>query len=223
MANGTIVAAAMFFSSMIASAPCSGQEPESAPLDFAITLAQNEVPVGIVALRTLVAHTTGLPNREVTAADKAAFRDVLASRLDRFNASNGGFRATRDNGVVHLRTAEGPSDVSAALERSRYTKGAAEIPAMTAVLKFVVGAMRGVDPPEGLAFAGILPGPECPLYSPIQIREGSSSAVELLDETVQQVPGLVWIVSYTSDSPDEDLKVGLMCTSGNTQQIDVYP
>ena len=73
--------------------------------------------------------------------------------------------------------------------------------------------------PEGIIGTGSFPGPECPLNTRVRLSAGPTTAVNMLTEVVQQVPGLVWIVTYATDASDSDVNVGLMCSDGSTVMI----
>jgi hypothetical protein len=96
------------------------------------------------------------------------------------------------------------------------------VPARDAVFTHVVRAIAGRDP-QGILGSGRFPGPECPLTGPVQLPQGASTVVAFLDEITRQVPGLVWLVTYDEDEPNDGLEVGFVCPDGATLKLSVFP
>ena len=222
MPKEVAVVSALFCSLALPSSVCLGQTAQERPGEYTIALAQSGVPVGLVAPRDVLIGRHAVPHSETMAAGTSISREGLASSLDLFNTAKGGFRARQEGGVVHVRSLEEPAEVGSALERSTLMEEAVEVPAFGAIYRYVVRAMSGVEPPQGFVFSGALPGPECPINRPVRMPEGSLSAIALLDQIVRQVPGLVWVVSYSPEAPNAGLKVGRMCPDGEFVRTEVY-
>ena len=216
------VASVLLCSLVTAASVAFGQSAQVSPAQYAMSLAQDGVPAGIVASREVLAQVRRMPRPQATVGTPSVVRGTLASGLDLFNAAKGAFRASQDDGIVHLRSLEEPAEISSALDRSTQLDEAVEVPAMHAIYRYVVRAMRGVEPSQGYVWTGGLPGPECPINRPIRIAGGPATAIGLLDQVVRQVPGLLWVVSYNPDQPSVALKVGLMCQDGSFFRTDVY-
>jgi hypothetical protein len=196
------------------------------PRVFALTLAQNDVPVGIVIPAEFLRGGKGMPHPEITADSKAAFRIDLAARLDVFNADKGTFRASQgENGVVHIRSINEPMEVTRALEHYSYAEPAVRLSALAVAFRHGVEGMRGYRP-QAIAGSGVqpTPGPECPIDDPVEFAGGSTTAMGVLDQIVHQVPGIVWLVTYRQvpTSPLE-VNLGLLCTNGGYFTISVFP
>ena len=197
------------------------------PRVFALALAQNDVPVGIVIPAEFLRGGKGMPHPEITADTKAAFRMDLAARLDLFNADKGTFRARRgENGVVHLRSVNEPIEVTEALEHFSNVEPAVRLSALGVAFRHGVEAMSG-SRPQALLGSGVMPtsGPECPIDDPVEFPGGSMTALGVLDQIVHQVPGIVWLVTYRKvpTSPRLQVNLGLLCTSGGYLTISVFP
>jgi hypothetical protein len=205
-----------------AASVCRGQDTHVGTRAFAVVLAQNGVPCGVVAPEVVMAWRPGDPRVEATFASKVAFGSGLSSTLESFNARNGLFQATQSGGIVHLRSREEPPDVMAALHREAVVKAEVEIPAATALVSEVALAMRGWEQ-GGIIGVGAVPAPESLLNRVVRIKKGRSSPITLLDEVVRQVPGLVWLVTYNPGLPNQDLKVGLMDAEGMTLMLTIDP
>jgi hypothetical protein len=87
------------------------------------------------------------------------------------------------------------------------------------MFKGVLGAVRGREP-QGWLGGGLRPSPECSLDRPIQLPDGSVTVIQVLDEVVRQVPGLVWFVSYQPEAADGDVRFGLICSNGMRVDVD---
>lgn len=196
------------------------------PRVFAIALAQNEVPAGIVIPAEFLRGGKGMPHPEITTARQAAFRVDLLARVDLFNADKGAFRASRgESGVVHIRSVEEPIEVTRALEHESEIELASG-PAIGVVFRTGVTAIRGYAP-EGLLGSGgpSTPEPECPLDRRVELPKGRMTAMGVLDAIVRQVPGMAWVVTYrrVPASPSLEMKLGLLCSNGRYLTISVFP
>jgi hypothetical protein len=191
------------------------------PETYAIALARHEVAGGLVAPRSVSLRGLVFPRPAATPAAKVAFKEALGRSIDLFNASGGSFRASEDDGVVRLRSRDEPLEATNALKRTVHVERAG-VTAFALLRGRVIAALRGAEPSEGFAFAGLMPGPDCLLGGSVRLTEGDHTATDLLDEIVRQVPGLVWCVTYSPGRLDRTLKVGLMSTDGATVSVDVY-
>jgi hypothetical protein len=198
---------------------CLGEDQPSLRA-YGMRLAHNAVPAGIVAAHEALIFADVRPAVAKRRAEEPGFNDDLESNLSRFNAAQGQFRAVRTEGVVHIRGAEEPSEVATALE-GRTSEDATDTMAMQAVLHQVTRAMGGM-PVGGIIGVGPLPEPGCPVDKPVRIPAGTT-AIDALDQIVRQVPGLVWVVSYSPGSAGSGLtlKVGLMCADGYVGTVTV--
>ena len=216
--------AGAFLLSWGASSLCSAQT-QVGPREYALSLLQNEVPVGVVVPNELLQQGKWMPRPETTPASRAAFRTGLASSLDTFNAAKGMFRATQQEGVVHVRGLDEPVEVTSALGRYANVEQALGLPALAAVFQRGVAAMRGYGPMAVLG-SGPSPtqGPDCLLDTPVNVVEGPTTAIALLDRIVRQAPGVAWVVTYRRDSPGQRLQVnvGLLCANGAHAKISVF-
>jgi hypothetical protein len=183
---------------------CLGEEQPNLR-EFGMRLARSAVPAGIVASDRALRQLGGGPAVASQATEEAAFKRDLTSQLARFNAARGLFRATRTDGIVRIRAAEEPADVMTALERRTYD-AVVDVPALAAVLHHVTWAMSGSQP-TGIMGVGAEPEPDCPMQTPVRIP-AATSAIEALDQIVRQVPGLVWVVTYDSESQGRPMRVG---------------
>jgi len=188
--------------------------------EFLVDLARNEVPAGVVASEEALGGR-GIPHDVRPASSKKAFRADMGSRVGRFNAVNTGFQAIEKAGIVHVRGVDEPIGVGATLESYVSVRNGSGIPVIEAVLKRVVGAVRGREL-QGFVGTGSFPGPECPLDRPVNLPEGPTPLIALLDQIIRQVPGLVWLVTYEPGLPNNNLKVGLLCPDGASVKVTVY-
>ena len=221
MPREVAVVSALLCSLAMVSSVCLGQTAQVRPGEYTISLAQSGVPVGLVAPREVLAGRHAVPHSETIVAGRSIEGEDLASSLNLFNTAKGGFRARQEGGVVHVRSLEEPTEVGSALERSTLMEEPVEVPAFGAIYRYVVRAMSGVEPPQGFAFSGALPGPECPINHTVRMPGGSLTAIALLDQIVRHVPGLVWVVSYSPEAPNMGLKVGFMCPAGEFVRTEV--
>lgn len=201
---------------------CFGEDTQPNPAEYTALLAQNEVPSGLVVADHFLRGRTGPPRPDSPLAKKGAFRDSLLSRLDLFNRATGAFRALQKDGVVHVRSLEEPVEVTTALEREVRFAGALSVPAISAVVRHVVAALRGEEI-GGIVGGGMLPGPECGVNQRVTVPEGPATPTAILDAIVLQAPGLAWIATYRPDAPKEYLELGLMCGDGSWVSMNVYP
>ena len=63
----------------------------------------------------------------------------------------------------------------------------------------------------GVLGSGAGRNPRCQLDTLVALKEGPTSVGELLDHVVQQVPGLVWFVTYGAEASARPVSVGVMC------------
>ncbi len=208
----------------VAASVCLGQSQQG-PREYAVTLVQNRVPVGLVLERGMLEQGKPIVPPESSEADRAAFRERLTSSLDLFNAAGGTFRATEVGGVVHLRSVDEPTDVTDALRRQDHTPESLELPLLGAVFRRGAATLTGSEP-QAVVGSGPVPrpGPGCPLETPVHVPAGSATVVGLLDGIVRQVPGVAWVVTYDG-AANRDLKlhVGLLCSDGSHIKISAYP
>jgi hypothetical protein len=198
------------------------QSPTTNPWDYGLSLAQHDIPGGVVAPERVAGERRRVPPEAKSPKDKALFKERIAATLEAFNAEHAGFAAGQENGVIHIRSIEEPTPVSNALERrTTFSERATNVAVLDVMMKGVLGAMRGAEI-RGWVGGGAEPGPECSPLRPVRVPGGSVTAVELLDEVVRQVPGLVWYVTYDSENLSQDVKVGLICSNGTIVNIE-YP
>jgi hypothetical protein len=200
--------------------PCLSEAGEGID-SFVLTLARNDVPAGLVAPDAVIARLAAGPFSAASAQAKSQFRGTLGTAVREFNASAPGFEASVDGGVVHVRSASEPRSVSELLTRTWVQKEDAEIPALTAINRYVLGAMGGFEPPGGVIGAGMFPDEDSPAYQRVKLARGSTTARQMLDEIVKQVRGLVWFVSYKPDSANADVQIGLICPDGAMVRVPV--
>ena len=190
------------------------------PHDFAIGLAQNHAPAGVVVPEKAWQRVSGASYRSPREKRLLPGEDV-AAYVARFNASSHAFRATTEKGVVHVRSAGEPIGVHDTLARLVYIDESVELSAFRAVFEKVVVVMQGEE--RGLVGSGIDPAAECPIFRPVRVSEGETTIAGQLDSIVRQVPGLIWFVTYDPDVPNLDLRVGLMCADGTSTTITASP
>jgi len=197
----------------------------SDPRSYAMSLAQNDVPGGVVVPAERLASRAERPP-DLRSLDKAAFRGSLAARVEAFNSTSKVFRASEHDGVVHIRSVDEPIEVTRSLAQSVDVTAAQGVPAISAVFRQGVAAMRGFEPQAilGSGSGGFATGPECPIYSPVEVNRGPMTTVALLDQIVRQVPGLVWVVTYRKNAMKGtvDVDVGVLCWTGWHATISVF-
>lgn len=93
-----------------------------------------------------------------------------------------------------------------------------ELPALKAVYKHALRAIRGSEP-EG--FFGGGPDPSCRLDRPVRLPMGRTTTAELLDDVVRQLAGVTWLMTY--DQATGYWSVGLMCPDGSYRRTWIPP
>jgi hypothetical protein len=172
----------------------TAQSDPTAIRDYAIDLAANGVPSGLIIPAAALERAKVRGYRKPTEATQTAFKSDLTSSLSTFNAKQGEFRAADRGGVVHVRSVDIPADVESALERSADTVGVSNTPALYVIHTLVLPAITGRRAAGGVGDAGVEEDPACPMYQPVRIPAGKARPIDILDQVVRQVPGITWLV-----------------------------
>jgi hypothetical protein len=215
MVRGTCVAITAI--SILAVSALSAGQTEQRPRDYVRTLVRGGAPVGLV-MGEVAPRATGWMSPRKARPDESPplTEEALIASLEGFNSAKGSFKATRPDDVVYVKDVHTPVEVKEMLQRRQYIQRARGIGALAVVFQRVLKAMGG-QRPRAVIGSGPMPeeGPGCPMLSPVDVPDGSISAIDLLDQTVRQAPGLAWIVTYRSDSEtDLQVRVGLLCSTG---------
>lgn len=187
-----------------------GAERQENPREFAIALARSGISGGLILPKSRL----NAPSEEAV-AEGVRRGETLDSTLAQFNASHPGVRASARAGVVRVHETEVPAVVLEALARSVYVAPVDEISVWEAVFVKTVGLIAGREP-QGFAGTGVGTSVGCPMNR--RIRLPNEPTIErVLDGIVRQVPGLMWVVTYSEESPLETLEVGIICADGQGQ------
>jgi hypothetical protein len=120
---------------------------------------------------------------------------------------NGGIFQRREGGVLHVRTMREPRRVTDLLNRRIELEPAEGVPAIEVVATRIVHAVRG-DRSAGRAGSTTFIG------RPVDIRGGTTTVMEALDDVVRQVPNLVWYVYFEPKDDGGRLEIGLIGPGG---------
>lgn len=165
---------------------------------------------------------TGSPRQAAADLARRGVPGGIVARERDLDGAKSPYQAHTVGPFVHIRSSQEPERVALSLGRDVYIERDLVLPAQDAVFTHVVRAIAGREP-QGILGSGRFPGPECPLTRPVQLPQGGSTVVGFLDEITRQVPGLVWLVTYDEDEPNDGLTVGFVCADGATVKLSVFP
>jgi hypothetical protein len=187
--------------------------------DFAVDLAVNGVPAGVV-----VPESEFVPRRSTAPSPdpvgKTSFVAKLPQLMSDFNLLARDMRAVSLNGVVRLQTTTLPDATRTLLAREIFIDATRQAPAGQAIFQLLVSRLQGATA-TGIAGSGIMPAPSCRLQDIVQISRGTYTVASYLDAVVTQLPGLVWLVTFDPERPNEDLKVGVVCPGGESLKMKI--
>ena len=191
---------------------CQAEDGGAGAGAFAVMLAKHGVPCGIVSPPAVVAwgRVEGPGNPET--ASKDPFGLGLGETLAAFNRHGPLFRATKVNGVVHIRAVDEPVEITRALLVETLFGNDSDGPA-AGCIGLATSAIRAGEM-RGVIGSGPLPNAESALNRRVHLSKGSYSALRVLDEVVKQASGVLWFVNYVPGQGGQQVSVGLMDSSG---------
>jgi len=190
-------------------------------LELAAELARHGVAGGAVVPAS--DFSGWVPPRAVPSAEeKEAFRDGLPAVAEAFAEARSEYSVTLMDSVVHVRSAREPAAVQVVLDGIAVVPDVESISVRDALYKLVLGAMTGQEPTGGIVGTGRQPVEACSLDRLIRVSGGSMSPARLLDQIVGQLSGVVWVVTYDEERPNNDLKVGFICRGGARTTLTVF-
>jgi len=178
----------------------------SNPMELAVALANAKVPAGIILPdAALGAYRSSFPEAHASAE---ALGGTIVNTAAGFAVP---LAAQRQGRVWIMQAASAPADVADKLHRVRSHTTPIRVTASRAVFNVVAGLLQEKEV-SGVLGTGSLPDDRCPLQQPVELNVGEASVVALLNQTVEQAPGLVWFVTYDVDR--SEMAVGVVCPGG---------
>jgi len=174
-------------------------------LTFAMALAANGVPAGVIVPQSVFAAARG------TLPGPSSGVDNLEAALTRFVEQHPDYTAVRRSGALIIRHNDVPEELDVLLQQPSAGVQWSGRPAVLAALD--VGRQISGRPDRGGGVAGTGRPPDgCPISAPINHRAQKATAIELLDSIVRQSKALVWVVVFPATfTPELNLRVGLIC------------
>jgi len=165
--------------------------------DVAADLTRQGVPAGVAMCRP--------PGNGQVPGDAAPTSELDRTDCDELNAS---LFQRREGGVLHVRTTREPRRVTELLNRSIHVDAAPDVQAIDAIMRIILNAVRG----DGSAGAFHASGREGTL---VTIRGGPTTFMQALDDVVRQVPGLVWLLTFTPQEGGRNFQIVLLGPPGS--------
>jgi len=192
----------------------SASQPQSRGVrDLAVRLAANGIPAGVISPDTQFTAVGRPPVKDPRGVE--AFRAELPLILAEFERKNPSFLAQSLPGIVVVTSKDHPHIVADLLGRSVILPGVREATAGDAIFKHLAGRLRNTAI-TGLAGVGTAPGPSCPLGATVKFGTVSHTVSTFLNHVVQQVPGLVWVVTYDAAEGPSGIRIGIVCPDGTS-------
>jgi hypothetical protein len=183
--------------------------------DFALRLAVNGVPAGVVVRESEFVEKTSEPH-QANPKGRAVFSATLPQLLSDFNSRNRNVRARSANGVVRVEATRLPDATKDLLAREVFIEGPQRVAAGDAIFKTLMSLVRG-SAVTAIAGTGVMPGPSCRLQDAVEIPLGTYTVSSYLDRVVAHLPGLVWLVTF--EQPNDGLKIGVLCPGGESLKM----
>lgn len=186
--------------------------------DLAVRLAANAIPAGVISPDAAFTAVGRPPVKDPRGLE--AFRAELPLILAEFERKHPSFLVQSLPGVVVIVDKDQPHIVADLLGRSIFLPGVREATAADAIVKHLAGRLRNTTI-TGLAGVGPAPGPSCPLGATVKFGPVSHTVSTFLNDVVRQVPGLVWVVTYSVAEQPSNIRIGIVCPDGASLRMPI--
>jgi hypothetical protein len=187
------------------------------PLSFGQALAQRGASAGLILAEPVFAG-----KRVGVSIEEGAPRGTVTDAIVRFNGAHKGLKAEFRGRTVIVRGVLEPGDVQVNIEARKPIDGFTNVAAGDAILGYAADLLRQTPRTgTGVVSSGPMPGTSCPIGKRVSVVAGNKSLQDVLNEVTEQVPGLVWLVTYDPALSGNQMKIGYLCPDGVSRRVQV--